>query len=110
MDRHKLGIIVPYRHRERDLDIFLNHMTNYFKDQDLRYEIIIVDQDDGKQFNRGMLLNIGYTYAKKSKCTYMVFHDVDMLPVNVDYSYSDIPLHMATDFILQPGEKKERSV
>jgi len=106
MDRHKLGIIVPYRHRERDLDIFLNHMTNYFKDQDLRYEIIIVDQDDGKQFNRGMLLNIGYTYAKKSKCTYMVFHDVDMLPVNVDYSYSDVPLHMATDFILQPGEKK----
>ena len=105
MDRHKLAIVVPYRHRERDLEIFLDHMEAYFKDKDLRYEIIIVDQDDAKQFNRGMLLNIGYTYAKKLKCDYMVFHDVDMLPVDVDYSYSDIPIHLATDFLLEEGEK-----
>ena len=28
-----------------------------------------------------------------------------MLPIDVDYSYSDIPLHLATGFILNPGEK-----
>ena len=106
MDRHKLGIIVPYRHRESQIDIFIKHMTNYLIDKDIRYEIIIIDQDDGKQFNRGALLNIGYIYAKKTKCDYMVFHDIDMLPVNVDYSYSDIPLHLATDFILDNDEKK----
>ncbi len=105
MDRNKLGIIVPYRHRERDLDIFLNHMERYFSEKEIRYEIIIVDQDDAKQFNRGMLLNIGFTYAKKLKCDYVVFHDVDMLPIDVDYGYSDIPLHLATDFVLEDGEK-----
>jgi N-terminal region of glycosyl transferase group 7/N-terminal domain of galactosyltransferase len=106
MDKHKLGIIVPYRDRERDLPIFIEHMTSYLDNKDIHYEIIIVGQDNGKQFNRGMLLNVGYIYAKKLKCTYMVFHDIDMLPIDVDYSFSETPLHMATDFILEQDEKK----
>jgi hypothetical protein len=81
-------------------------MEEYLADKDLRYEIFIVDQDNAKQFNRGILLNIGYIYAKKIRCNYIAFHDVDMLPVDVDYSYSDIPLHLATDFILEEDEKK----
>lgn len=107
--RNKLGIIVPYRNRPEQLEVFIKHMESYLEDKDLRYEIFIVDQDNAKQFNRGMLLNIGYIYAKKIRCNYIVFHDVDMLPVNVDYSYSDIPLHLSTDFILEEGEK-EREV
>ena len=106
MDRHKLGIIVPYRNRGQDLPVFIYHMTNHLDTMDIRYEIIIVNQDDGKQFNRGMLLNIGYTYAKKLKCDYIVFHDVDMIPLEVDYSFSEIPLHLATDFLLDVDEKK----
>jgi hypothetical protein len=107
--RNKLGIIVPYRNRPEQLEVFIKHMESYLEDKDLRYEIFIVDQDNAKQFNRGMLLNIGYVYAKKIRCNYIVFHDVDMLPINVDYSYSDIPLHLATNFILEEGEK-EREV
>jgi hypothetical protein len=45
-----------------------------------------------------VLLNIGYTYAKKDNCDYVVFHDVDMIPFRVDYSYSEIPVHLATRF------------
>ncbi len=105
MDRHKLGIIIPYRNRKKHLNTFLLHMTDYLKKKELKYEIIVVDQDNAKQFNRGMLLNIGFTYARKLKCDYVVFHDVDMLPVDVDYSYCDKPLHLATDFVLEPGEK-----
>lgn len=106
MDRHKLGIIVPYRRRVEQIDYFVRYMTNYLKDKNIRYEIIVIDQDDAKQFNRGILLNIGYIYAKKSKCDYIVFHDVDMIPIDVDYSYSDIPLHLATDFLTEHNEKK----
>jgi len=106
MDNHKLGIIVPYRHREIQLSIFLDHITNYLVKYDIDYHIIVIDQDDAKQFNRGMLLNIGFKYAKQMRCDYVVFHDVDMLPVDVDYSYSELPLHLATDFILEDGEKK----
>ena len=106
MVKHKLGVIVPYRHREKQLSIFLNHITNYLDKYDIDYHIIVVDQDDAKQFNRGMLLNIGFKYAEQMRCDYVVYHDVDMLPVDVDYSYSETPLHLATDFILEDGEKK----
>lgn len=91
---HKLGIIVPYRDRETQLKRFLSHMKDYIKDID--YEIFIVEQADDKPFNRGKLLNAGYKYAVNKGCDYFVFHDVDMLPEDVDYSYSDKPLHLAT--------------
>jgi hypothetical protein len=45
-----------------------------------------------------MLLNIGFNYALKQKCHYVVFHDIDMLPIDVDYSYSEHPVHLATGF------------
>jgi len=102
--RHKLGLIVPYRLREEQLKEFILRMTEYLKD--IRFEIIIVNQDNAKQFNRGMLLNIGFLHAEKMHCTYVIFHDVDMLPVNVDYSYSEIPLHLATDVLSDNGEKE----
>ena len=91
---HKLGIIVPYRDREQQLKRFLSHMKDYIKDID--YEIFIIEQSDDKPFNRGKLLNAGYKYALDKGCDYFVFHDVDMLPEDVDYSYSDKPLHLAT--------------
>ena len=109
MDRHKLGIIVPYRNRSIQLTQFKMYMTQYFNRLNINYEIFIIQQDDAKQFNRGMLLNIGFKYALKNKCDYVVFHDIDMLPVDVDYSYSDKPIHMATDFIYE-NEEKERDV
>lgn len=69
-------------------------MKNYIKD--IEYEIVIVEQSDDKPFNRGKLLNAGYKYALTKGCDYFVFHDVDMLPEDVDYSYSEKPLHLAT--------------
>jgi hypothetical protein len=95
----KLGIIVPYRDRYEQLLQFKKHINEYLSDKDIDYELIIVEQDDAQLFNRGKLLNVGFKYAKRLKCDYVVFHDIDMLPVDVDYSYSDIPVHMATDFI-----------
>jgi hypothetical protein len=106
MDKHKLGIIVPHRNRKEYLRIFVKHMEKYLSEKKIDYVIIVVTQDNDKQFNRGTLLNIGYLYAKSSGCDYIVFHDVDMLPIDVDYSYSDKPLHLATDFIFEEGETK----
>jgi predicted peroxiredoxin len=94
IQKHKLGIIVPYRNRPTQLKRFVSHMEDYIKDLD--YEIFIIEQSDDKPFNRGKLLNVGYKYAIESGCDYFVFHDVDMLPEDVDYSYSDKPLHLAT--------------
>lgn len=102
----KLGVVVPYRNRYEHLLIFKEHITKYLDAAGLNYELIIVDQDNAKLFNRGMLLNIGFTFAKKYQCDYVVFHDVDMLPLKVDYSYSEIPLQLASEFELEEGEKK----
>jgi hypothetical protein len=92
---NRLGIIVPYRNRHGQLVIFNQEVQKYLNNTGIDYRIIIVEQDDAKLFNRGMLLNIGFTYAKKMKCNYVVFHDIDMIPFEVDYSYSDVPLHLA---------------
>ena len=93
----KLGVIVPYRNRPYHLKEFKRRITRYLDRVEISYEIIIVNQDEDKLFNRGMLLNIGFIYAKKLHCDYVVFHDVDMIPVQVDYSYSDVPLHLANN-------------
>jgi hypothetical protein len=98
MDKHKLGIIVPYRDRANQLETFRRRMAFYLNQTGIDYNIFIIEQDGAKLFNRGMLLNIGFKYAIKNGCDYVVFHDIDMLPLNVDYSYSDKPLHIATDF------------
>ena len=98
----KLGVIVPYRKRPTHLRQFQESIKEYLKDYD--YELIVVEQADDLPFNRGKLLNIGFKTAIRKQCDYVVFHDVDMLPRDVDYSYSEVPLHLATDFI---NSKKE---
>ena len=58
----------------------------------------MVEQNDDLPFNRGKLLNIGFQQAIRNQCDYVVFHDIDMLPIDVDYSYSDVPIHLANNF------------
>ncbi len=91
---NKLAVIVPYRDRKTQLTRFLKHMETYLSEY--VYQIFIIEQYDDKPFNRGKLLNIGYKIACENNCDYFVFHDVDMLPYKVDYSYTDKPLHLAT--------------
>ena len=105
----KLGIIVPYRDRESHLARFGETMSSYLKSKKIKHEIIIVEQTDDKPFNRGKLLNIGYIKAKELGCGYVVFHDVDMLPIEVDYSYSELPMHLATNFELEYDKSKNLS-
>ena len=95
---HKLGIIVPYRNRYKQLIQFKQHIREYLKDKDIDYKLLIIEQDDGTAFNRGKLLNIGVIRAKELGCDYVVFHDIDMLPIRADYSYSDKPTHLSTKF------------
>ena len=92
----KLGVIVPYRKRPGHLRKFRQSIESYLKGQD--YELIVVEQNDDLPFNRGKLLNIGFQQAIRKQCDYVVFHDVDMLPIDVDYSYSDVPIHLANGF------------
>ena len=75
MGKHKLGIIVPYRNRSHQLGMFRRRMSHFLKKNHIDHEIFIVEQDGAKLFNRGMILNIGFNYAVKHGCDYVVFHD-----------------------------------
>lgn len=91
--RKHLAIIVPYRDRKEHLDTFIPHIKKFLANLPLK--IYVVEQMGGKPFNRGKLLNVGYTFAKKNS-DYLCFHDVDMLPIQADYSYVNCPTHLAT--------------
>lgn len=101
---HKLGIIVPYRNRYRQLRYFKEAIRNYLDSSKIEYHLIIVEQDDAKDFNRGKLLNVGFLKAQEIGCDYVVFHDVDMLPFKVNYNYSNKVLHLANNFVSKEKE------
>ena len=94
---NKLGVVVPYRDRFEHLQAFKKSITDYLNAKGISFELIIVEQDRTKIFNRGKLLNIGFKQAMRLRCNYVVFHDVDMLPIEVDYSYAETPIHLASE-------------
>jgi hypothetical protein len=81
----KLSVIIPYRDREDHLNELLNFLPNVLIDQGIDYSINIIEQENGKPFNRGILCNIGF--LETSTFDYHCFHDVDMIPINSDYGY-----------------------
>jgi hypothetical protein len=99
--KKKLAIIVPYRDRSTHLNTFISYMESYLKDY--TYEIIVIEQADNQPFNRGKLLNIGAKYAIDKGFDYMCFHDVDMLPINADYSYSKEPTSLVSELENKEG-------
>ena len=91
----KLSIIVPYRDREEHLKRFLPAMKKCDFLAGIDYEILIVEQEEGKPFNRGKLLNVGA--IQSNAASYYCFHDVDMLPILSDYSFTPTPTHLAAE-------------
>lgn len=91
----KLAVIVPYRNREEHLNKFIPHINNFLKNQNIKASIYVIEQEDNKPFNRGKLLNIGFSLTKETS-DYFCFHDVDMLPIEANYSEIKNPTHIAT--------------
>ncbi|XP_060852312.1 beta-1,4-galactosyltransferase 4-like [Rhopalosiphum padi] len=97
--RYKIAILVPYKNRMDNLCTFLLNIHPFLTKQKLDYTIFVIEQFNDGKFNRGKLLNIGYTEALKLNnfdCFFL--HDVDLLPTNYSniYSCPDRPRHMAT--------------
>ncbi|KAK2154021.1 hypothetical protein LSH36_279g03144 [Paralvinella palmiformis] len=102
--RHRVAIVIPYRNRETNLLLWLQHMHPFLKKQKIEYTIYVAEQAAGKTFNRGLDRNIAFVEAEKlgdHDCT--IFHDVDLLPIDDRnlYSCPDHPRHMcvATHYI-----------
>jgi hypothetical protein len=92
-------ILVPFREqleqkRGEQLQKFTSHMKRWHPD----WPVIVIQQSQGKKFNRGALLNIGTRYAEKLGSKYIIYHDVDLIPLSpiVPYytEFPEIPIHI----------------
>lgn len=73
-----MTIIVPYRDRADHLAAFLFAMSDY---PDIN--VVVIEQTHGKAFNRAKLINVGFLVSDP---VIFIAHDVDMIPVNVNYT------------------------
>ena len=99
---------MPYRDRDEHLRYFLNHLHPFLQRQRLDYKIYVVEQLANEPFNKGLLFNVGFTYAmQETMYSCIVFHDVDHIPEN-DYNLYDCPIqprHMSVS-VSNLGNKK----
>jgi hypothetical protein len=72
-------IIIPYRNRKEHLETFIKNVIPLFDKYLKPYKLVIVEQEEGKLFNRGKLLNIGFN-EYKDKSEFFFTHDVDIIP------------------------------
>jgi hypothetical protein len=76
---YKNIIIIPYRNRHDHLNILETSKIDWFietlNDSTL---VVIVEQEDGKDFNRGKLLNIGIKELYDKCESYFILHDIDL--------------------------------
>ena len=89
----KLCVIIPYRDRLNHLETLLPELKKCLSGID--HKIVVVEQEEGKIFNRGLIKNIGF--AESGDCDYYCFHDVDMIPDEIehDYSFDTGAIHLA---------------
>lgn len=72
-------ILIPYRNRQKHLDYFIKHTVPLIEKNMPETRVLVIEQKEGKLFNRGCVLNIGFKeYKKKTK--YFITHDVDINP------------------------------
>lgn len=93
------AIIIPYRNRGINWLLFRSHMAPLLSMMgstcNWGFEVFLVEQVDGKSFNRGGLFNAGLDYIDRHYSGDFAFdcvvvHDVDMLPApGVDYTRCD---------------------
>ncbi|CAD5124822.1 DgyrCDS13083 [Dimorphilus gyrociliatus] len=93
----KVAIVIPYRNRLEHLKILINHFHRILSKQNIHYKIFIVEQAHPFLFNRGAMMDVGYSEAKANfapDC--IIFHDVDMIPEDGRHMYNCLqsPRHM----------------
>lgn len=69
-----VSVVIPFRDRHAHLRILLQNMQPMLPPET---EYLVVEQSDGRKFNRGLLLNVGFNACTRER---VIFHDVDLVP------------------------------
>jgi hypothetical protein len=91
---YKNTILIPYRNRKEHIDYFLTHSWPRLHAGMERVRLVVIEQQPGKLFNRGKLLNVGFKELKDTD--FFITQDVDVNPLE-----SALPLYN-----LEPGNKE----
>ncbi|XP_052811815.1 beta-1,4-N-acetylgalactosaminyltransferase bre-4-like [Mya arenaria] len=94
----RIAIIIPFRDRQKHLDILAYYLVPVLKRQEVAFRIFVVEQYGNKTFNKGRLMNIGFTEARKyDEFDCFIFHDVDLIPEDDRNMYTCLenPRHMS---------------
>ena len=94
--------VIPYKNREKQLAKFQEKMTKNLANVPYTYKLLVVNQNDNREFNRGAVKNIGFLYVKHTypddyRNITLVFNDVDTYPIDE----SVIPDYRATRGIVK---------
>ena len=72
-------IAIPFRDRDAHLEYFIKNTVPLLQEHLPNSKVVVVEQNKGKLFNRGALLNVAFKeYENKTK--YFFTHDVDINP------------------------------
>ena len=88
-------LLVPYRDREENAKIFIEHMLEFFNRTKQGPVIIFIVEQLGKRaFNRGALINVGFLEVNKilknTDDVIYVAHDIDIIPISNTIIYTNI--------------------
>lgn len=94
----RLTIVVPFRDREAHLHELLPPLTAMLANQGIKARILVVEQESGKPFNRGKLINVGFAHTADTSDYYCI-HDVDAIPVKANYLCPSQPLRLVNHLL-----------
>ena len=72
-------IVIPFRDRDTHLEYFIKNTVPLLQEHLPNSKVVVVEQNEGKLFNRGMLLNVAFK-EYENKTNYFFTHDVDINP------------------------------
>ena len=85
----KLAVILPHKDREVYKEFQKVYLTEYLKAQNIEHKVYFVEQKRDGLFNRAKSINVGVKFAEKDFLPeYLVISDIDMVPINIEYSYA----------------------
>jgi len=113
----KVAVLIPFRgadpnepdksykgqsDRLKQLKFNIPNMFRFMQEEQLEFQIYVIEQSWTTKFNRAKLLNIGFENAiKEHNFDCFIMHDVDRVPINhkVSYRCQRLPFHYTTDGI-----------
>jgi len=92
-------IVIPFRNRQTHSDYYIKNTLPLLQKHLPNSKIIIIEQDNNKEFNRGKLLNVVFK-EYKDKTKYFITNDVDINPKeNTIKKYYNIEINNITTIV-----------